>query len=159
MKARTIILILTSTALLSACGGVSLGLGLGGNIGRHVGLGAGINIPIGNKSHPQANVKDKSGIHIFEEKIITYFDAQGQASDNSNKNGYYRRLLSKQTDDNYWVQDFYSTGEKRTEPMLLTAEQLFIFRAHPQNGKHTVYAINGNIMSQQNFLNGKPTHP
>ncbi|MDO4433486.1 MAG: NemA protein [Alysiella sp.] len=152
----TTILILTSTLFLSACAsqGISLGLGLGGNIGRHIGLGTSINIPLGQTA-PANTSTDKSGINIIEEHIVTYFDTQGQPTDHSNKNGYYRRLLSKQANGNYWVQDFYSTGEKRTDPMLLTSGQLFIFRTQPQNGSHTVYAINGNIMSQQNFRNGK----
>lgn len=39
--------------------------------------------------------------------------------------------------------------------MLLTRESLYDFRAHPQNGVLTTYAINGNILYQQNFRNGK----
>lgn len=145
--------------LLAACSGmdgnnVSLGVGLGGTIGRHVGLGTSLNIPLTIGRGNQANNPENSGINVIEEKVLTYFDAQGNASDNAVKGGYYRQLLSKQS-NGYWVQDFYATGEKRTEPMLLSREQAFTFRAHPNNGAYTVYAINGNIMQQQNFRNGQ----
>ena len=53
------------------------------------------------------------------------------------------------------VQDFYESGQKRSDAMLLTRESLYDFRAHPQNGVLTTYAINGNILYQQNFRNGK----
>lgn len=152
-------LALIASGLLAACsgvgvngGGVSLGLGLGGTIGRHVGLGTSINIPL--KIDQNKSQTDKSGINVIDEKIITYFDAQGQTSDSAVKGGFSRQLLAKQGDD-YVVQDFYATGEKRTEPMTLTRAQLFDFRAHPNNGAHTVYAINGNIMQQNNFRDGK----
>lgn len=132
---------------------ISLGLGLGGSIGRHVGLGTSINIPL---SIGRGNTTaDQSGINIIEEQVLTYFDAQGNTSDSAVKGGFYRQLLSKQNNNLYLVQDFYNTGEKRTEPMSLSREQAFVFRAHPDNGVYTVYAINGNIMLQQNFRNGR----
>lgn len=142
--------------LLSACGstsnGVLLGVGLGGLIGNHVGIGTSINIPIGGNKQPET--AGNSGINVIEQKIITNFDAQGNATEQAVKGGYYRQLIS-QDKNGYLVQDFYSTGEKRTDPMTLTREQVFTFRAHPLNGSYTVYAINGNIMQQQNFRNGK----
>lgn len=150
--------IITTAALalcLSACGsngnGVSLGLGLGGLIGNHVGIGTSINIPLGGNKQPENN---GSGINVIEQKIITHFDAQGNATEHAVKGGYYRQLIS-QDKNGYLVQDFYATGEKRTDPMTLSREQVFTFRTHPNNGSHTVYAINGNIMQQQNFRNGK----
>lgn len=152
MKTQITILTLC-TILLSACSGtsnngVSVGIGLGGMLGSRVGVGTSINIPIGsNTTTPSPNTQ------IPEQQIITHFDTQGHSSENSVKGGYYRQLLAKQNND-YLVQDFYSSGEKRTDPMLLSREQLFTFRAHPNNGSYTVYAINGNIMQQQNFRNG-----
>ncbi|XXQ67238.1 NemA protein [Neisseriaceae bacterium B1] len=147
-----------AAVLLSACSGVgvngsgvSLGVGLGGMIGNHVGLGTSINIPIGRDTTP---TQQTGGIHVIEQKIITYFDTHGQTSNSAVKGGFSRQLLAKQGDD-FLVQDFYDTGEKRTDPMTLTREQLFVFRTHPNNGALTVYAINGNIMQQQNFRNGK----
>lgn len=145
--------------VLSACAGngnssgISLGIGLGGMLGNHVGLGTSINIPLGTSNKPSPN-QQNGGIQVHEQQIISYFDAQGQASDAMVKGGFARHLLAKQGND-FVVQDFYSTGEKRTDPMTLTREQLFIFRAHPNNGAYTVYALNGQIMQQQNFRNGK----
>lgn len=145
-----------AAVLLGACTGqgVSLGVGLGGNLGRHVGIGTSINIPlggIGTKSG-QAERKDaewQSG------KIVSHFDAQGNASDAAVKGGYYRELIKVQPNGEYLVQDFYSDGSKRSDPMGLNREQLSVFRAQPANGTYTVYAINGTIMQQQNFRNGK----
>lgn len=145
--------------LLSACsgvngGGVSLGVGLGGGIGHHVGVGTSINIPIG-RTTPTTNIPDNGGINVIENQIITYFDTQGQTSHAAVKGGYERRLLAKVSQNEWLVQDFYSTGEKRTDPMTLSREQVFTFRAHPNDGSYTVYAINGNMMLQQNFRQGK----
>ena len=147
--------------LLAACTGVgvdsnniSLGLGLGGTIGRHVGLGTSLNIPLTIGRNGNTTTTNNSGINIIEEKILTYFDTQGNTTDSAVKGGYYRQLISKQN-NGYLVQDFYSTGEKRTDPMTLSKEQAFSFRAHPNDGTYTVYAINGNIMQQQNFRNGQ----
>lgn len=144
--------------LLSACGvstnGMSVGIGIGSSIGRHVGLGTSINIPIGGNSNGTATSATNSGINISEQKILTYFDAQGNPSEQAVKGGYYRQLIA-QDKNGYLVQDFYAGGEKRTDPMTLSREQLFVFRSHPNNGSYTVYAVNGTIMQQQNFRNGK----
>lgn len=146
-----------SLLLLSACGatanGVSLGVGIGSRIGSHVGIGTSINIPIGGRNQPQPSA-GSGGIQVIEQKIVTHFDAQGKASEQPVKGGYYRQLI-RQDADGYLVQDFYAGGEKRTDPMTLTREQVFSFRAHPLNGSYTVYALNGTVMQQQNFRNGK----
>lgn len=147
--------IITTSVLslvLSACNtnGISLGVGIGGSIGKHVGIGTSVNIPVSTKQAEKV-----SKLNIQEQQIITYFDTQGNSSEKATSNGFYRQLITKQGNDAYWVQDFYQSGEKRSEPMLLTREQLFIFRAHPSNGSYTIYAINGSIMLQQNFRNGQ----
>lgn len=137
--------------------GVSLGVGLGGSIGRHVGLGTSINIPL-SLDKDEAESKT-GGINVVEQKIITYFDAQGRAADSAVKGGFFRQLLVKQNDNTYLVQDFYDNGNKRSDPMTLAKDQLFEFRAQPKDGTYTVYAINGNIMQQHNFKNGKLVQP
>ncbi len=137
--------------------GVSLGVGLGGSIGRHVGLGTSINIPL-SLDKDEAESKT-GGINVTEQKIITYFDAQGRTSDSAVKGGFFRQLLVEQNDNAYLVQDFYDNGNKRSDPMTLAKEQLFEFRAQPKDGTYTVYAINGNIMQQHNFKNGKLVQP
>lgn len=145
--------------LLSACGmgvssnGASLGLGLGSGFGRHIGVGTSINIPLTfNKNEPQT--ASQTGVNIIEQKIITYFDTQGQPIDSAVKGGFYRQLVEKQG-SKFLVQDFYGTGEKRTDPMLLDRSNVFEFRAIPKDGKHTIYAINGAIMSQYTYQNGQ----
>lgn len=147
---------LISVVFLSACAGgvsssngVSLGIGLGGMLGNHVGIGTSVNIPLGTQNTEISNVK------TIEEPTI-YFDAQGQSVDSAVKGGYRRTVLAKQADGLYLVQDFYEVGgAKRSDPMQLSREQLHTFRATPANGTLTVYAINGNVMQQQTFQNGK----
>ena len=138
--------------LLAGCSGSNVLLGLG-FAGRHLGLGTGLSIPVGSRNNG-SNVQDLGGLRIIEEQVVTYFDAQGKAVPNEVKGGYYRQLLSRQGRD-YLVQDFYESGQKRSDAMLLTRESLYDFRAHPQNGVLTIYAINGNILYQQNFRDGK----
>lgn len=153
MKAKFLIL-LTSVAL-SACGGVnsngiSLGIGLGGMLGNHVGIGTSVNIPIGNKT-AETNTSP-----IITDSTLAHFDANGSPSDSAVKNGFYRKLLSKPSANEYLVQDFYEMGgSKRTDPMILSREQINTFRATPTNGTLTVYAINGNVMQSQIFKDGK----
>lgn len=151
---------------LTACSGVgvngsgiSLGVGLGGSIGRHVGLGTSINIPLTLDKDKAETTSNTGGINVVEQKIITYFDTQGRAADSAVKGGFFRQLLIKQNDNAYLVQDFYDNGNKRSDPMTLAKEQLFEFRAQPKDGTYTVYAINGNIMQQHNFKNGKLVQP
>lgn len=151
---------IVAAMVLSACSGVgvngsgvSIGVGLGGMLGNHVGLGTSVNIPL-DIGRDKTQNNNTGGINVIEQKVITFFDAQGQTSNSAVKGGFTRQLLAKQGND-FLVQDFYDTGEKRTDAMTLTREQLFVFRAHPNNGVLTVYAINGNIMQQQNFRNGK----
>lgn len=147
---------LISVVFLSACAGgvsssngVSLGIGLGGMLGNHVGIGTSVNIPLGTQNTEISNVK------TIEEPTI-YFDAQGQSVDSAVKGGYRRTVLAKQADGLYLVQDFYEVGgAKRSDPMQLSREQLHTFRTTPANGTLTVYAINGNVMQQQTFQNGK----
>ncbi|ULJ61342.1 NemA protein [Wielerella bovis] len=139
--------------------GVSLGLGLGGMIGNHVGLGTSINIPLTfDKNTPAVSNEtvSKGGINVTETQILTYFDAKGTPTDSAVKGGFYRKLISKQS-DGFLVQDFYGTGEKRTDVMLLPRDSVFEFRAHPKDGTYTVYAINGNVMQQYNYKNGSVT--
>lgn len=153
------------TGFLSACGGVgvssngiSLGLNLGGMIGNHVGIGTSVNIPLQTKSTTSSTTSTQNiskQDNLFSNQIITHFDTQGNATESAVMGGFYRQLLSKTHDQKYVVQDFYSTGEKRTDPMILTRDQLMTFRATPHNGTLTVYAINGNVMQQQVFQNQK----
>lgn len=153
MKTHTALF--TCALLLGACAGgsvgsngVSVGLGLGGMFGNHVGIGTSVNIPLGGNTLPQTTT-------AIAQPII-HFDANGQSTDSAVKGGFYRKVLTKQSDGNYLVQDFYEMGgAKRTDPMQLSGTQLHTFRAAPQNGTLTVYAINGNIMQQQTFQNGK----
>ena len=140
-------------ALLAGCSGSNVLLGLG-VAGRHLGVGTGLSIPVGSRRSNGSNVQDLGNLRIIEEQVVTYFDAQGKAVPNEAKGGYYRQLLSRQGRD-YLVQDFYESGQKRSDAMLLTRESLYDFRAHPQNGVLTTYAINGNILYQQNFRDGK----
>jgi hypothetical protein len=131
--------------------GMSVNLGLGGLVGKHVGLGTSVNIPIGS-----GNKTDESGVRVLEEQIVTYFDAQGRTSDNAVKGGFRRELISKRDNNEYIVQDFYEdNSRKRTDPMVLTRAQLMDFRAHPNDGTLTVYAYNGNIMQQQTYRQGR----
>lgn len=154
MKKRFIIF--GGALALSACTGagvsgqgVSLGLGLGGMLGNHVGIGTSVNIPLGKTSSVGTTAP------AFSEQTI-YFDAKGQMSDAAVKNGFYRKVLAKQSDGVYLVQDFYEMGgSKRTDPMQLQAAQLHTFRATPDNGTLTVYDRQGAVMQQQTFQNGK----
>lgn len=160
MKNNVLVIGMLSVAL-TACGvgmssnGISLGLGLGGLIGNHVGVGTSINIPLTFDKTNTETTQKVGDLNVDEQKIITHFDAQGRVSDAAVKGGFFRQLLAKQGNNAYLVQDFYDNGKKRTEPMILQQNQLFEFRAHPNDGAYTVYAINGNIMQQQNFRNGK----
>ncbi|WP_107688689.1 NemA protein [Neisseria wadsworthii] len=143
--------------LLAACSsgpsGMSVNLGIGSRIGSHVGLGTSVNIPVHISSK-----KSDSGINVIEEQIVTHFDAQGNTSDAAVKGGFYRQLISKRSNNEYIVQDFYEdNGRKRTDPMVLTRKQLMDFNAHPLDGTLTVYAYNGNIMRQQTYQNGRLT--
>ena len=143
MNKISLIAVTAATLALGACAngtgqGVSLNLGLGGLIGSHLGIGTSVNIPLGGTAQKNpADGENRGGLRVIV------------------KNGYYRELVAKQNDQTYVVQDFYGNGNKRTDPMTLAKDQLFEFRAHPHNGAYTVYAINGNIMQQQNFRNGK----
>lgn len=153
--------ILTATALTAALGactvgtpGMSVGVGVGTSIGRHVGLGTSINIPVGLDRSDNRKT-GKGGINVVDEQIVTYFDAQGGTSNQSVKGGFYRQLVSKHGSE-YIVQDFYSdNGRKRTDPYTLTRNRLMDFRAHPDDGALTTYAYNGNLMQQQVYKNGK----
>lgn len=153
MKAK--FLILFSSLILAACGGVNgngvtLGLGLGGMLGNHVGIGTSLNIPLGNKA------AESSTSPVIADSTLAHFDAHGTPSDSAVKNGFYRKLLSKPSANEYLVQDFYEMGgSKRTDPMILSREQIHTFRATPSNGTLTVYAINGNVMQSQIFKDGK----
>ena len=154
---KKLFLISTVILHLSACGvgvnpnGVSVGLGLGGMIGHHVGLGTSVNIPLTFDKKDESVQNHHGEINIIDQKIVTYFDTQGQPTDSEVKGGYYRQLISKQGNSQFIVQDFYATGQKRTDPMLLDRSNIFEFRAHPKNGTHTVYAINGAVMSQYTY--------
>ncbi|MDO4641635.1 MAG: NemA protein [Neisseria sp.] len=144
---------------LAACSadpsGMSVNLGIGSSIGRHVGLGTSVNIPVG-----MAGKKPNAGgVNVIDEQIVTHFDAQGNTSESAVKGGFYRQLISKRNNSEYIVQDFYEdNAKKRTDPMVLSRNQLMDFNAHPQDGTLTVYAYNGNIMRQQTYQSGKLTN-
>ena len=140
-------------ALLAGCSnGMSIGLGIGGG-GRHFGLGTSVNIPIGGQTRPAENLPDGA-----EQQPIAYFSADGQISDSAVKGGFERRLLAKQ-DNEYLVQDFYSGGGKRTDPMRLTRDNLLTFNAHPHNGSHTVYDPSGQLLLQKAYRDGRTIVP
>lgn len=145
---------------LSACSvgtpGMSVGVGLGTRVGSHLGLGTSLNIPIGfDRTETGKKPGNYGGLNIAEAQIVTYFDAQGNTSDNAVKGGFYRQLLSKRNNE-YVVQDFYSdNGQKRTDPYTLAREQLLRLRAVPANGSLVTYAYNGSVMQQQLYQNGK----
>ena len=139
-------------ALLAGCSGSNVLLGLG-VAGRHLGVGTGLSIPVGSRNNG-SNVQDLGNLRIIEEQVVTYFDAQGKAVPNEVKGGYYRQLVERQARE-YWMQDFHESRQNHRDAMLLTRESLYDFRAHPQNGVLTTYAINGNILYQQNFRDGK----
>lgn len=138
-------LIMMSGLLLNACvsgltsgDGVSVGVGIGGMFGNRIGVETSIQMPA--QTTP----------------TTIHFDAQGRLSDAASKNGFYRQIISKQSANQYIVQDFYEMGgAKRTDPMPLTASQLYVFRATPANGALTVYSINGAILQQQTFQNNQ----
>lgn len=108
-------------ASLSACTvgtpGVSVGLGVGTSIGRHVGLGTSINIPVGLDKTKTTKGTDSDGIRISEEQIVTYFDAHGTPSNSAVKGGFHRQLISKRNNE-YVVQDFYSDNSQKTHGPL-----------------------------------------
>ena len=155
---RTLPALALAILFLGACTvgtpGMSVGIGVGSSIGRHVGLGTSINIPVGfNKTRSDS---DGSGINVIEEQIVTYFDAQGQTSNAAVKGGFYRQLISKRNNNEYIVQDFYSdNARKRSDPYTLNRAALMDFQAHPTDGTLTVYAYNGNIMQQKVYQNGR----
>lgn len=144
------------SVFLSACStgmpGMSVGVGIGTGIGSHVGLGTSLTIPIRTNQTAQAN----SGLP--EQTAVIHFDAQGEVSDNAVKGGYSRRLLNKRNQD-YIVQDFYTNGNKRTDPYTLKRAQLLNFRSLPENGSVTTYTRDGRVISQQVFQNGKVIRP
>lgn len=154
MKVYLALLILPAlTACTASPSGMAVNLGIGSSIGRHVGLGTSVSIPV---QLPSRTSSDR--INTSEEQIVTYFDAQGRTSDSAVKGGYYRQLISKRGNNEYIVQDFYeSNSKKRTDPIILKRNQLMDFNAYPQDGTLTIYAHNGNIMRQQTYQNGKLT--
>ncbi len=150
---------LTAGLLLAGCSvndtlGMAVNLGIGSTIGHHLGLGTSLSIPVtlGNKT----NTGNNSGINVYEEQIVTYFDAHGQTSDAAVKGGFYRQLIGKRNANEYIVQDYYGdNAKKRTDPMVLDKSQLMDFRAHPNDGTLTIYAYNGAVMQQQVYQQGK----
>lgn len=142
--------LLLITALLAGCAdnGMSIGLGIGGG-SRHFGLGTSLNIPIGGTTRTADNLPGGG------EQTIAYFTADGQSSDHAVKGGFERRLLAKQNNE-YLVQDFYSNGNKRTDPMRLARDNLLTFNARPDNGSLTVYSPEGKLLKQQVYRDSRP---
>ncbi|WP_373740302.1 NemA protein [Neisseria sp.] len=129
--------------------GMSVGLGLGTGIGSHVGLGTSINIPVGGrKINP-----DRAGILNGQHPAV-YFDAQGNAADQAVRGGFYRQVLSRRSGEAV-VQDFYGSGQKRTDPYTVAEGRLKVFDAHPDDGTLTVYTISGKPMRTETFRNGR----
>ncbi|WP_338809544.1 NemA protein [Neisseria leonii] len=148
---------LVSTVLLGACTagapGMSVNLGIGSSIGRHIGLGTSVSIPV---RLDQGQTDKSGGLNIIEEQIVTYFDAQGRKTDKQVPGGFHRQLISKRSSSDYLVQDFYSdNSRKRTDPMIIPRNALFDFDAHPADGTRTVYAYNGSLMQQQVYQNNR----
>lgn len=136
---------------LAACGtgvdpsGLSIGIG-GGN--GHVGMGTTVHFPMGGHRDDD--------IHAVNQSIVTYFDANNQPQHTPIKGGSYRKLLATQSGDLYLVQDFYvDNGKKRTDPMLITKNQLTDFAAYPADGSQTLYYPSGNVHTQTQYQNGK----
>ena len=120
--------LVTALLLLTACadGPGGSSISLGiGGFGSHIGLGTSVNIPIGSRT-PAAD-----------------------------KGGSYRRLLNVLGGGNYLVQDFYSDGQKRTDPMILPKKALFSADAHPTDSAYTVYDRNGNPIRRQVYRNNR----
>ena len=161
MKTTSVCLLVLSTYMLSACqvspnlGNVGLGFGLGGGSGSGVHFGTGINIPISVMGIP--NNPAKTGINLSQEQVVSYFaPASGhyQPSDKPVANGFYRKLLGKQGQSQWLVQDFYYTsGRKYSEPMLLSEHQAYQFDAAPINGTLYTYHENGQLASKRVYQN------
>ncbi|AUZ04724.2 MULTISPECIES: hypothetical protein [Vitreoscilla] len=144
---------------LSACqinpADIGLGFGLSGGSGGGVHFGTGINIPIraiiGSGNNPE-----KSGIHIQEEQVISYFAADidhHRASTQPVRGGFYRKLLGKQGAQSL-VQDFYyDSGRKYNEPMLLNQNEVYQFDSLPPSGTLYTYHENGQLASKRELLN------
>lgn len=144
--------------LLSACTagtpGMAVNLGIGSSIGSHIGLGTSISIPV--RFDQTQTAEAKGGLNVIDEQIVTYFDAQGRKTETQSQGGFYRQLISKRSDNEYLVQDFYSdNSRKRTDPMIIPRSALFDFEAHPSDGTRAVYAFNGNLMQQQVYQNNR----
>lgn len=136
--------------------GASLNIGLGSMMGSHVGVGTSVRIPLGYHSHDTKVQSDMRNNYVLKEQIVTYFSARGMVTDAAVKGGFYRKLLSKLNSDEYLVQDFYEMGGmKRTDPMILSREQLMTFHTNPHNGTLTVYTIDGEIIKNQVFKNNQ----
>lgn len=142
----------TLTALvLSACSsGVGIGFGLG-NAGGGVNFGTGISFPLGSLG--SRNDPAKSGINIIEEQVVSYFGTAEQGHKASNKpieGGFYRRLLGKQGNNQWLVQDYYyDSSRKYNEPMLLSIDDAYRFEALPSSGTFYTYHENGQIASKR----------
>ncbi len=150
IKPLHLLSVLASGLLLGACGnGLSLGIGLGGTLGSHIGLGTSLNIPLGG-TH--------SGINVIEQQVVTYFDTDAQGNSPSKRpinGGYMRELISKRADGQYLVQDFYEdkSGRKRSDPMVLPKSALYNLYGHPINGSMTLYHPNGQMAEQRTYQN------
>ena len=116
--------------------------------------------PVGLDKTKTTKGTDSDGIRISEEQIVTYFDAHGTPSNSAVKGGFHRQLISKRNNE-YVVQDLYSdNSQKRTlDPYVLSRNQLMQFRATPSNGSLTTLRLNGTVMQQQVFQNGKLLTP
>lgn len=160
---KTLSTLLVASLFLAGCSvngtpGMAVNLGIGSTIGHHLGLGTSLSIPVtlGNKANTANPSGNNGGINVYEEQIVTYFDAHGQTSDAAVKGGFYRQLIGKRNANEYIVQDYYGdNAKKRTDPMVLDKSQLMDFRAHPNDGTLTIYAYNGAVMQQQVYQQGK----
>lgn len=125
--------------------GFSIGIG-GGN--HHVGMGTRIDFPLG--------VHNQQGIDAVNQRVVAYFDAAGYLRNHWLAGGSYRQLLAVRRGDLYLVQDFYvDNGKKRTDPMLISKNQLTDFAAYPVDGSQTLYYPSGNVHTQAQYRNGK----
>ncbi|MCF7520817.1 NemA protein [Neisseria sp. ZJ106] len=153
-KTALLPLLAALTACTAGTPGMSVGIGLGTNIGSHLGLGTSLNIPV-SLSPGKTALGSNSQTAPAANEIIAYFDVHGTPSNAAVKGGFYRQLISKRGDE-YIVQDFYGDqGRKRTDPYTISRNQLMNFNATPDNGSLTRYAYNGAVMQQQVFQNGR----
>ncbi|WP_434779099.1 toxin-antitoxin system YwqK family antitoxin [Neisseria sp. Ec49-e6-T10] len=95
-----------------------------------------------------------------EDRIVTYFE--NSLSNPDEPIYFYRKLLGKNKNGDFIVQDFYRNSHRKfTDPYILKKEKdLFIvdfkqFITQSTNGKLISWHENGQKLSEANFVNGR----